>query len=161
MSLAHRIDCLHRIRALGYRTGMGMMVGSPWQSTDDLIADLRLIESFRPEMIGVGPFIPQHDTPLGNHPPGSAALTLRVYAILRLMHPKAWIPSTTALSTLLPDGRTAGILSGANVLMPNFTPANRREAYALYERKSAPGVEAAENLSTILQELSKIQYHHV
>lgn len=161
MRLQHRIDCLHKLRALGYCTGMGMMVGSPWQTSGDLIADLRLMEAFRPDMIGVGPFIPQHDTPLGNHPPGSAERTLRIYAILRLMHPQAWIPSTTALSTLLPDGRSAGILSGANVLMPNFTPAHQREAYALYERKSAPGVEAAENLSLILQELSKIQYLHV
>lgn len=161
MSLQHRIDCLHRLRALGYQTGMGMMVGSPWQTTDDLLADLRLIETFRPEMIGVGPFIPHPDTPLGCHPAGSAALTLRIYAILRLMHPTAWIPSTTALSTLLPDGRTAGILSGANVLMPNFTPPSQRESYALYARKTSPGVEAAENLEAILQELSKIQYHHV
>ena len=159
MKLQHRLDCLHELRALGFQTGMGMMVGSPFQTTDDLIADIRLIEAFRPEMIGIGPFIPHPDTPLGQYPAGSAERTLRLYAILRLMLPQAWIPATTALSTLRPDGRKAGILAGANVVMPNFTPADKRGNYALYEGKSAPAVENADNLNIILEEINSIGYH--
>lgn len=159
MQLKSRLACLQTLRKLGYQVGMGMMVGSPFQTTDDLIADIRLIESFRPQMIGLGPFIPQHDTPFGNNPAGSASLTLRLYAILRLMLPQAWIPATTALATLRPDGRTAGILAGANVVMPNFTPVSRREAYALYEGKVRPGAEAAETLNQLKQELDTIGYH--
>lgn len=159
MKLQHRLDCLHELRALGFQTGMGMMVGSPFQTTDDLIADIRLIEAFRPEMIGIGPFIPHPDTPLGQHPAGSAERTLRLYAILRLMLPQAWIPATTALSTLRPDGRKAGILAGANVVMPNFTPADRRGNYALYEGKSAPAIESEDNLKHILEEIQSIGYH--
>ena len=159
MKLQHRLDCLQELRALGFQTGMGMMVGSPFQTTGDLIADIRLIEAFRPEMIGIGPFIPHPDTPLGQYPAGSAERTLRLYAILRLMLPQAWIPATTALSTLRPDGRKAGILAGANVVMPNFTPADRRGNYALYEGKSAAAIESEENLKHILEEIQSIGYH--
>ena len=159
MQLENRLACLQSLRELGYQVGMGMMVGSPFQTTDDLIADIRLIESFRPQMIGLGPFIPQHDTSFGDYPVGSASLTLRLYAILRLMLPQAWIPATTALATLRPDGRTAGILAGANVIMPSFTPASRRSAYALYEGKIRPGAEAVETLNQLKQELDTIGYH--
>lgn len=159
MKLENRLACLRELRSLGYLTGMGMMVGSPWQTTGDLIADIRLIESFKPEMIGTGPFIPHHSTPLGHFPAGSPELTLRIYSILRLMLPKAWIPSTTALATLMPDGRTAGILAGANVVMPNFTPVTFRDEYSLYEGKSRPGAEAAETLNLLIKELDKIGYH--
>ena len=159
MNLQHRLGCLNTLRRLGYQTGMGMMVGSPFQTTDDLIADIRLIESFKPQMIGLGPFIPHRDTPFHDFPAGSAELTLRLYSILRLMLPGAWIPATTALATLRPDGRAAGILAGANVVMPNFTPPARREAYALYEGKSKPGVEAVENLNQLITELDTIGYH--
>ena len=149
MTLANRLACLHALRALGFQTGTGMMVGSPYQTTDDLIADIRFLESFRPEMIGIGPFIPQHDTPLGAYPAGRADLTLRILSILRLMHPHALIPATTALSTLHPQGRTAGILAGANVIMPDFTPREQRAAYALYEGKTAAWTETAENLQEL------------
>ena len=156
MRLESRLARLHTLRELGYQTGMGMMVGSPFQTIDNLLADIRLLERFRPEMIGIGPFIPHPSTPLSNYPAGSAGLTLRIYAILRLMHPDALIPATTALSTLRPDGRTAGILAGANVIMPNFTPAGQRAAYTLYEGKTAPDVESAENLRQLRAELAAI-----
>ncbi|MBR5018459.1 MAG: [Bacteroidales bacterium] len=158
MTLEHRLACLRSLRDLGYQTGMGMMVGSPFQSTQDLLADLRLIETFRPEMIGIGPFIPQRDTPFRDCPAGDAGLTLRLLAILRLMHPQALIPSTTALSTLHPGGRMAGILAGANVIMPDFTPRAQREAYALYEGKTAAWTETADNLKDLCQELSAHGY---
>ena len=159
MRLESRLACLRSLRMLGFQTGMGMMVGSPFQTTRHLIADIRLIESFHPEMIGMGPFIPHPETPLWSYPPGSTELTLRTLSILRLMLPSAWIPATTALLTLRPDGRTAGILAGANVIMPNFTPLSRRGDYALYEGKAAPAVEAAENLNQLKLELDKIGYH--
>ena len=159
MRLENRLACLQELQLLGFRTGMGMMVGSPFQTTEDLIADIRLIQRFQPGMIGLGPFIPHPDTPLGQYPAGNAGETLRLYAILRLMLPQAWIPSTTALSTLRPDGRKAGILAGANVVMPNFTPASRRGDYALYAGKSAPAVEAADNLYQLIQEIESIGYH--
>ena len=158
MTLERRLACLRTLRSLGFQTGMGMMVGSPFQTVDDLIADIRLLERFRPEMIGIGPFIPQHDTPLGTHPAGSADLTLQLLSILRLMHPDALIPATTALSTLHPQGRMAGILAGANVIMPDFTPREQREAYALYEGKTAAWTETAENLKELRQELSTHDY---
>lgn len=161
MRLEYRLACLRTLRELGYETGAGMMIGTPFQTTGHLLADLRFLEAFQPDMIGTGPFIPHPDSPLGTYPAGSAERTLRIYSILRLMHPQANIPSTTALSTLLPDGRTAGILAGANVLMPNFTPAQQRDAYDLYTGKNAPGLEAEGNLQRIIQELETIRYNHV
>ena len=161
MRLETRLACLQSLRKLGYETGAGMMIGSPFQTTEHLLADLRFLQAFNPEMIGTGPFIPHPDTPLGGYPAGSASLTLRVYSILRLMLPDANIPSTTALSTLLPDGRTPGILAGANVLMPNFTPPRQRDAYELYAGKTSPALEAEDNLQQILEELHKIHYNYV
>ena len=131
MSLKTRLECLRELRRQGFQVGMGMMVGSPWQTVQDILADIRLLEGFRPEMIGIGPFIPNADTPLGAFPAGSVQMTLRLYSILRLLMPDALIPSTTALSVLQPDGRKAGILAGANVIMLSFTPLPRREAYTL------------------------------
>ena len=158
MRLENRLSCLRTLRELGFQTGMGMMVGSPYQGLHDLLADLRLIGSFRPEMIGVGPFIPQRDTPLGSFPPGNPALVLKLYSMLRLMLPDALIPSTTALSTLHPQGKLSGILAGANVLMPVFTPPRKRGAYALYDGKPAAERDGAEQLMTLQQQLAAAGY---
>lgn len=152
MRLESRIRCIRSLKALGFQTGVGMMVGSPFQTPEDLIRDIRFIESVRPQMVGIGPFIPAKDTPFADQPAGSADKTLRLYSILRLMFPNLLIPSTTALSTLLEGGRQAGILAGANVIMPSFTPASRRADYALYEGKSH------EELPIIEQELTAIGY---
>jgi biotin synthase len=156
MRLDSRMECLQELRRLGFQTGMGMMVGSPWQTSQDLLADLRLMERFRPEMAGIGPFIPQHSTPLGSFPAGSADVTLRLYSILRLMLPAIFLPATTALSTLLPGGRVQGILAGANVIMLNFTPRAYRPAYSLYEGK--PETDGAEALRELRKELSEAGY---
>lgn len=152
MRLESRIRCIRELRRLGFQTGVGMMVGSPFQTTEEIIRDLRFIESVRPQMVGIGPFIPAKDTPFADQPAGSAGTTLRLYSILRLMFPNLLIPATTALSTLLEGGRQAGILAGANVIMPSFTPASRRADYALYEGKSH------EELPLIEQELTAIGY---
>lgn len=152
MSLQKRQDCLTELRRLGFQTGMGMMTGSPYQTVSHLVADIRLIQSFRPEMIGIGPFVPQKDTPLGGFPAGEPTLTLKLYSLLRLMLPDALIPSTTALATVLPEGCIKGILAGANVIMPNFTPAPVRAEYELYNQKSHQGLE------TIIKDLASIGY---
>lgn len=156
MQLESRLACLEELRRLGYQVGMGMMVGSPAQTVENLLEDIRLMERFRPEMAGIGPFIPHPDTPLGHFPAGSAALTLRIYSILRLMLPDTLIPSTTALSTLAPGGRLEGILAGANVIMPNFTPRPYRQAYSLYRGK--PDTDGAEALRELREELSAAGY---
>jgi biotin synthase len=156
MTLAHRLACLDELRRLGFQVGSGVMVGAPDQRTEDLIADIRYLERFSPDMIGLGPFIPHRDTPFGHFPAGSAETTLRLYSILRLMHPDAMIPSTTALSALHPGGKLAGILAGANVIMPNFTPPIQREAYSLYNGK--PTTDGAESLTDMIGELAAAGY---
>ncbi len=159
MSQRNRINCIENLIATGYQTGMGMIVGVPGQTVDALVADLLLMEQFNPHMIGIGPFIPHHQTPLGNHPAGDLNLTLTMIAITRLMFPDALIPATTALSTLSPNGRKAGILSGANVVMPNLSPISVRKKYSIYDNKLSSKEEAAESINLLEQELNSIGYH--
>ena len=159
MSHANRITCIENLKEIGYQTGMGMMIGVRGQSVDDLVDDLLLMERIRPQMIGIGPFIPHRNTPLGEYPAGSVELTLLMLSIVRLMHPSALIPSTTALATLSAQGRRMGILSGANVVMPNLTPPSERKKYAIYEDKASSGSEAVEGLRALEQELNEIGYH--
>ncbi|MDE5730879.1 MAG: [FeFe] hydrogenase H-cluster radical SAM maturase HydE [Alistipes sp.] len=158
MSLEHRLECLRALKRIGFQTGTGIMVGSPEQTVDHIVKDLLFMREFRPQMIGIGPFIPQHDTPFGTEPAGSAERTLVLISILRLMHPAALIPSTTALATLSEEGRTRGILAGANVVMPNLSPPAERAKYALYEGKAASGAEAAEGVELLRRQLEGIGY---
>lgn len=158
MSLAHRLQCLDQLKEIGYQVGTGIMVGSPHQTIDHLVEDIRFIEQFRPEMIGMGPFIPHRDTPFATSPPGDMELTLKLLSIFRLMLPAALIPATTALATLAPDGRERGILAGANVVMPNLSPPAQRAKYSLYDNKASMGAEAAEGLKRLEEELKKIGY---
>lgn len=144
MSFDHRMQCLRDLRELGYQVGAGFMVGSPGQTVETLMEDLAFISEFRPEMVGIGPFIPAHGTPFGDRKAGSVELTLRLLAIIRIMHPHVLLPATTALGTLHPQGRERGILAGANVVMPNLSPKEHREEYALYDNKLCTGHEAAE-----------------
>jgi biotin synthase len=159
MSYENRITCIENLKAIGYQTGMGMMIGVKGQSIDSLVQDLQLLERLQPQMIGIGPFIPHHDTPLGENPAGDLRLTLLMLAIVRIMFPDALIPSTTALATLSAEGRKMGILSGANVIMPNLTPLSERRKYAIYENKATSGSEAVEGLQALERELSEIGYH--
>ena len=122
MDGARRRECLRTLKALGYQTGAGMMVGSPGQTWDCLLDDIAFLEELEPEMIGMGPFVPAAHTPFARHPAGSVPLTLRLIALMRLRFPEALIPATTALATLDAHGREAGILAGANVVMPNLSP---------------------------------------
>lgn len=157
--IKHRLGCIEALQRADYQVGMGMMIGVKGQTTEHIVEDLKLIERYRPQMVGIGPFLPHHATPLGNEPKGSLTLTLAAVAIARLMLPKALIPSTTALATLSPTGRLEGILSGANVVMPNLSPSDVRAKYAIYENKASWGREAAEGLNALEQELSTIGYH--
>ena len=159
MSYENRITCIENLKSIGYQTGMGMMIGVKGQSIDSLVQDLQLLERLQPQMIGIGPFIPHHDTPLGENPAGDLRLTLLMLAIVRIMFPDALIPSTTALATLLAEGRKMGILSGANVVMPNLTPLSERRKYAIYENKASSGSEAVEGLQALERELNEIGYH--
>ena len=158
MNQAHRLQCLQWLKEIGYQTGTGIMVGSPRQTVDHLVEDLIFIERLRPEMIGIGPFIPHADTPFAHEPAGSIDMTLKLLSIFRLMNPSALIPSTTALASLTADGRKRGILAGANVVMPNLSPLSVREKYSLYNNKAAFGSEAAEGLKELEKQLGKIGY---
>ena len=158
-SLQHRLACVETLQRLGYQTGMGMMIGVKGQTIEHIIEDLLLMVRMRPEMVGIGPFIPHPATPLGGEPTGDLKLTLATIAITRLLLPHALIPATTALATLSPAGRIEGILSGANVVMPNLSPTNVRTKYAIYENKAAWGTEAAEGLAALEAELQSIGYH--
>ena len=154
-----RLACIDSLKELGYQVGMGMMIGVKGQKIEHIAEDLHLIAEKRCEMVGIGPFLPHHATPLGKEPAGDLRLTLAAIAIARLLLPDALIPSTTALATLHPEGRKMGILSGANVVMPNLSPTDVRAKYAIYENKASWGKEAAEGLAALNNELNEIGYH--
>ncbi|WP_281644420.1 [FeFe] hydrogenase H-cluster radical SAM maturase HydE [Bacteroides zoogleoformans] len=158
MSLAHRLQCLDWLKEIGYQVGTGIMVGSPYQTVEHLVEDVLFIECFRPEMIGLGPFIPHHDTPFAAFPSGDIGLCLKLISIFRLLLPTSLIPATTALATVTPDGRERGILAGANVVMPNLSPSGRRADYSLYDNKVSVGTESAEGLRELKEQLKKIGY---
>lgn len=158
MSFEHRMDCLKTLRRLGYQTGCGFMVGSPQQTAAHIAQDLKFIEEFRPHMCGVGPFIPHKDTPFRDKPAGSADLTCFLLSLIRLMHPNILLPATTALGSVEANGRERGILSGANVIMPNLSPANVRDKYMLYNNKLSSGPEAAQNLRDLKDQMDAIGY---
>lgn len=161
LSSAHRKKCLRDLKAIGYQTGTGFMVGSPWQTTENLAEDLLFIHDLEPEMIGIGPFIPHQSTPFKDFSAGSMMQTLHLISILRLMRPSALIPSTTALGTIHPLGREKGILAGANVVMPNLSPPEVRKKYLLYDNKICTGEESAECRNCLDLRLESIGYHIV
>ena len=158
LSLQHRKDCLFALREIGYQVGAGMMIGAPGQTKAHLLEDLRFLQQLRPHMIGIGPFIPHQDTPLHAEKPGSLQETLHLLAILRLLFPQVLLPATTALGTIHPKGRELGILSGANVIMPNLSPTSVRGKYLLYDGKICTGDEAAECHSCMERRMNTIGY---
>ncbi len=161
MSLARRKDCLRQLRGIGYQTGCGFMVGSPGQSAETLAEDMAWIKELGPHMIGIGPFIPHKDTPLGKAAQGNYRLTLFLLSLLRIMEKQVLLPATTALGTIHPEGREAGILAGANVVMPNLSPVSVRKKYALYDGKKHTGEEAAEGIENLRRRLKRIGYEIV
>lgn len=144
MSLKNRKQCLFDLKDIGYQVGSGFMVGSPYQTTENLIEDLRFLQQLEPDMIGIGPYLTHNQTPFKNKKNGSFELTLKLISILRLMFPYALIPATTALGTVNPHGRELGLKAGANVVMPNLSPVSVRKLYTLYENKICTGDESAQ-----------------
>ena len=161
LSLENRLRCLRDLKDIGYQTGCGFMVGSPGQTPEMLLKDLRFIQALEPQMVGIGPFIPHQDTDYRAEPAGSPALTLRLLAILRLMHPEVLLPATTALGTVLGDGRQQGMRHGCNVVMPNLSPSQVRRKYALYDNKISFGEEAAESVALLEARMADIGYRVV
>jgi biotin synthase len=144
MSLTTRKQCLYDLKKIGFQVGAGFLVGSPHQTIENIVDDLLFLKELEPEMVGIGPFIPQKDTPFAKETAGSIELTITLIAMIRLMLPNALIPATTAVGTLDPIGREKAIKAGANVVMPNLSPLNVRNKYLLYDNKICTGDEAAE-----------------
>ena len=158
LSFENRMSCLRSLREIGYQVGCGFMVGSPYQTADDLARDLTFIAEFKPDMCGIGPFIPHKDTPFAGFPAGTVELTCYLLSIIRLIHPPVLLPATTALGTIHPEGRELGILSGANVVMPNLSPASVRKKYMLYNDKISDGAESAQSKAELQRRMEAIGY---
>ena len=161
MSLENRKKCLFELRELGYQVGAGFMVGAPYQTTEHIMADLRFLQELQPQMIGIGPFVPHHNTPFAEEKGGTLELTLRLLGILRLMFPKVLLPATTALGTIAPNGRELGLQTGCNVVMPNLSPVKVRKKYDLYDNKICTGEEAAECRSCLQRRINSAGYEVV
>lgn len=161
LSLQNRKQCLFNLKEIGYQVGAGFMVGSPYQTVGNLVEDLLFLKQLNPHMVGIGPFIPHHQTPFANETAGSLRQTLMLLSIIRLMLPNVLLPATTALGTVHPEGRELGILSGANVVMPNLSPSNVRKNYELYDNKICTGDEAAECRYCLERRINRIGYRLV
>lgn len=158
LSASHRQQCLFTLRDLGFQVGSGFMVGSPGQTAEYLAEDLLFLKKLNPHMVGIGPFVPHHDTPFAQEAAGSLELTLYLLGLLRLMLPKTLLPATTALGALSENGQQLGILAGANVIMPNLSPLQNRALYSLYDNKPNTGTQAAENLAQLCNNMEQIGY---
>jgi len=158
MSFEHRMQCLRDLHEIGYQVGCGMMVGSPGQKIEHLVKDLRFLQEFKPEMVGIGPFIPHRDTQYADEQPGTVGMTLRLLSVIRLLLPEVLLPATTALGTIDVLGREKGITGGANVVMPNLSPVGVRGKYLLYDNKICTGDEAAECIRCMTLRVAKTGY---
>ncbi len=161
MSYINRMRCLYDLRDIGYQVGCGFMVGSPYQTNSDIAYDLEFITEFQPDMCGIGPFVPHHATPFAHFRGGTVEVTTYLLSLIRLIKPNILLPSTTALGTIHPRGRELGILAGANVVMPNLSPAALREKYELYDNKISSGEEAAECRANLERRMETIGFHVV
>ena len=161
LSSENRKDCLFNLKKIGFQTGAGFMVGSPYQTIENIADDLLFLKKLDPEMIGIGPFIPHKETPFADEQAGTLELTLYLLSIIRLMLPTVLLPATTALGTIDPRGRELGILAGANVVMPNLSPVSVRKKYDLYDNKICTGEEAAECMNCLKKRIESIGYEIV
>lgn len=161
MSFENRIACLLKLREIGFQTGAGMMIGSPYQTLENIAGDLMFLQNFRPHMVGIGPFIPHHETPFKDFKVGTLRDTLVALALTRLMLPEVLLPATTALGSLCKDGRVKGLKAGANVVMPNLSPTENRKQYDLYDNKLSTGSESAEGLELLKSEIKSAGYEPV
>ena len=161
MSYENRMQCLQELKEIGYQTGCGFMVGSPGQSVENLAKDLKFVEILKPQMCGIGPFIPHKDTIYKDVKAGSVDMTCYLLSLIRLIHPNILLPATTALGTLDEKGREKGILAGANVVMPNLSPISVRKKYELYNKKANIGAESAEGLEELRNQMKVISHEVV
>lgn len=161
LSLENRMRCLADLKEIGFQTGCGFMVGSPYQTAENLAEDLLYIHKLQPHMVGIGPFIPHHDTPFAEEKQGSLETTLLMLGLTRLIVPNVLLPATTALGTIHPKGREMGILASANVVMPNLSPQDVRKKYLLYDNKICTGDEAAECIACLGRRVESVGYRLV
>jgi biotin synthase len=161
LRLENRLQCLESLKEIGFQTGCGFMVGAPFQTLRHIAEDLKFIEKFKPQMCGIGPFIPHKDTIFKDYPKGSADLTCYLLSIVRIILPSVLLPATTALGTAESDGRERGITAGANVVMPNLSPSSVRSKYALYDNKISTGAESAQHIEELKEKMAKIGYQVV
>lgn len=155
LQLEHRKQCLYDLKEIGFQVGAGFMVGSPYQTTENLAEDLLFLRDLQPHMVGLGPFVPHKDTRFAQEPAGTLELTLTMLALTRLTLPKVLLPATTALGTIAENGRELAFSYGANVVMPNLSPADVRGAYLLYDNKANTGDEAAEGVRHLEERIRK------
>lgn len=160
-TLENRLRCLRDLKEIGFQTGCGMMVGSPYQTDEDLAADMEFLCRFQPHMVGVGPFLPHKDTPFREFPAGSAEKTLFLLSLIRIALPDVLLPATTALGTLRGDGRKLGILAGCNVVMPNLSPLAVRKKYLLYDNKAGVENDAESSVRLLRQQMEEIGFRVV
>lgn len=161
LSAENRKRCLYDLKKLGYQIGTGFMVGSPFQTPEFLAEDLLFIHELQPQMVGIGPFIPHHETPFAKEVGGTVELTLFMLGLIRLILPKVLMPATTAIGTIDPFGREKAICAGANVVMPNLSPLDVRESYMIYDHKICTGDEAAECLECMKLRIKGVGYQVV
>jgi len=157
-TIANRKQCLWSLKEIGYQVGAGFMVGSPGQNAECLLEDIHFLQELQPQMAGIGPFLPQKDTPFGSHPKGSLTLSLKMIALARILLPGALIPATTAMGTITPNGRELALNAGANVVMPNLSPALAKKLYIIYDNKASGGDIAASNLAAVKEAIIKAGY---
>lgn len=161
MRFEERMQCLRDLKDIGFQTGCGFMVGSPYQTYADIARDLKFIEEFKPQMCGIGPFIPHKATPFASFGAGTVELTCYLLSIVRLICPTVLLPATTALGSIEEGGRERGILSGANVVMPNLSPVDNRRKYELYDNKLYSNAESAQAKAELEKRIKSIGYEVV
>jgi len=156
MSYETRLNCLKNLKQLGFEVGTGVMVGLPNQTIESYADDILFFKEINADMLGIGPFIPNEDTPLANAKGRDLTMSLKVMAITRLLLPDINIPATTAMESLNKNGRLMALQSGANVVMPNVTEGEYRKYYALYPGKICTGDTPAHCRTCITGKINSI-----
>ena len=164
--LDERIEHLRRLKSLGYQVGSGNMVGLPGQSLEDIADDIILCKELDVDMASFSPFLSSPDTPYKNKQSANLALVLKTLAVARIVLKNVHMPATTALAALHKDGYEKGLLAGANVIMPNFTPKGYKEKYLIYpnknrvDKETSVQLESIRNLTTSLGRNISATYGH-
>lgn len=156
MSFDNRMECLYNIKSLGYETGTGIMAGLPNQSLESIAEDILFFKKLNADMVGIGPFIANPNTPLKNEIKNNFDIALKTMAVTRLLMPDINIPATTAMETLNPNGRIIALQSGANVVMPNVTSTEYRTKYELYPGKICVNDAADKCINCITAKIKSI-----